>query len=202
MKLHHFASSLSPPLLHPGLPPRLPSFLKLLDPAHPQFEISFEKRLKTVLFYSNDSRCRPLSLNQTKSHPCPAEIENAQTRAQTLAVALFSHAAGADGSCVHTCRRMARTACDGKPDLCSLGSLSSSISAASLSSTITSSSSSPRLPDKEQMDLIIEHNPKFRLDRIDVKRGDAIDHIKFTYDDGTTWCNGHDGGKADVGPVG
>ena len=41
----------------------------------------------------------------------------------------------------------------------------------------------------------------FALARIDVKRGDAIDQIKFTYSDTTTWVCGHDGGKADARAV-
>jgi ATP-binding cassette subfamily B protein len=38
---------------------------------------------------------------------------------------------------------------------------------------------------------------EYRLKRIEIKRGDAIDQIKFGYDDGKEWSAGHDGGKAD-----
>mmetsp|Transcript_111984 Transcript_111984/g.194429 ORF Transcript_111984/g.194429 Transcript_111984/m.194429 type:complete len:886 (-) Transcript_111984:1248-3905(-) len=38
----------------------------------------------------------------------------------------------------------------------------------------------------------------FRLQKIEVYRSDAIDQIKFTYDDNTVWSYGHDGGKADA----
>ena len=41
-------------------------------------------------------------------------------------------------------------------------------------------------------------NSQFALRRIDIKRSDGIDQIKFTYDDDTAWFAGHDGGKADV----
>ena len=35
----------------------------------------------------------------------------------------------------------------------------------------------------------------FRVRAIVVKRGDAIDQIKFDYDDDTSWSVGHDGGR-------
>ena len=41
----------------------------------------------------------------------------------------------------------------------------------------------------------------FALARIDIKRGDAIDQIKFTYTDGSAGVSGHDGGKADARAV-
>jgi len=37
----------------------------------------------------------------------------------------------------------------------------------------------------------------YRLKRVEIKRGDAIDQIKFIYSDGKNWSAGHDGGKAD-----
>eukprot|EP00638_Chattonella_subsalsa_P010817 CAMPEP_0117800532 /NCGR_PEP_ID=MMETSP0948-20121206/14514_1 /TAXON_ID=44440 /ORGANISM="Chattonella subsalsa, Strain CCMP2191" /LENGTH=309 /DNA_ID=CAMNT_0005632805 /DNA_START=89 /DNA_END=1016 /DNA_ORIENTATION=+ len=39
--------------------------------------------------------------------------------------------------------------------------------------------------------------PSYRVKKIQVQRGDAIDQIKFTYDDGKVWSAGHDSGKAD-----
>eukprot|EP00040_Diaphanoeca_grandis_P017754 m.93060 g.93060 ORF g.93060 m.93060 type:complete len:898 (-) comp26600_c0_seq1:338-3031(-) len=39
--------------------------------------------------------------------------------------------------------------------------------------------------------------PPYRLNKIEIHRSDAIDRIKFTYSDDTTWLVGHDGGKAD-----
>jgi ABC-type multidrug transport system fused ATPase/permease subunit len=41
----------------------------------------------------------------------------------------------------------------------------------------------------------------FRVRAIVVKRGDAIDQIKFDYDDDTSWSVGHDGGKTDARTV-
>ena len=43
-----------------------------------------------------------------------------------------------------------------------------------------------------------DSNSQFSLRRIDIKRSDGIDQIKFTYDDDTAWFAGHDGGKADA----
>ena len=37
----------------------------------------------------------------------------------------------------------------------------------------------------------------YRLTRISVRRGAAIDQINFDYDDGTTWSVGIDGGRRD-----
>ena len=45
--------------------------------------------------------------------------------------------------------------------------------------------------------MCIESKYTYRLQRIEIKRGDAIDQIKFCYDDGKEWLAGHDGGKAD-----
>ena len=41
------------------------------------------------------------------------------------------------------------------------------------------------------LELIAE--PEYRPVQVEIKRGDAVDSIKFTYTDGTTWSAGHDG---------
>ena len=45
--------------------------------------------------------------------------------------------------------------------------------------------------------MCIKNKSLYRLQRIEIKRGDAIDQIKFCYDDGKEWLAGHDGGKVD-----
>ena len=60
----------------------------------------------------------------------------------------------------------------------------------------------PATPDAANgMKLILHEHPGYRLARIDVKLGDALDQIKFTFDDDTEFCIGHDGGKADLRPA-
>lgn len=53
------------------------------------------------------------------------------------------------------------------------------------------------LPSSGSLSLTLKPEVSYRVKKIEVKRGDAIDRIKITYDDGTVWSNGHDGGKAD-----
>jgi ABC-type multidrug transport system fused ATPase/permease subunit len=47
------------------------------------------------------------------------------------------------------------------------------------------------------MELNLINKPSYRVETIEIKRGDAIDQIKFTYNDGQEWSAGHDGGKTD-----
>ena len=43
-----------------------------------------------------------------------------------------------------------------------------------------------------------EEKQKFRVKKIAIRRGYAIDQIKFEYDDGKTWSVGIDGGRKDA----
>ena len=43
-----------------------------------------------------------------------------------------------------------------------------------------------------------EDKSKFRVKKIAIRRGYAIDQIKFEYDDGKTWSVGIDGGRKDA----
>jgi len=57
-------------------------------------------------------------------------------------------------------------------------------------------------PDAIESEVIVKYEAAYRLKRIEIKRGDAIDQIKFIYSDDSTWAIGHDsGGKADVRPA-
>lgn len=47
------------------------------------------------------------------------------------------------------------------------------------------------------VELEQQESSEYRLKSIEIKRGDAIDSIKFNFSDGTAWSTGHDGGKAD-----
>ena len=39
------------------------------------------------------------------------------------------------------------------------------------------------------------------MKKVEIFKGDAINKIKFTFDDRTTWSTGNDGGKSDSTPV-
>ena len=43
----------------------------------------------------------------------------------------------------------------------------------------------------------LEGEKPYRVRKIEVKRSNAIDSVKISYDDETFWSVGHDGGKAD-----
>ena len=43
-----------------------------------------------------------------------------------------------------------------------------------------------------------KEEPKYRVKKIAIRRGYAIDQLKFEYDDGKTWSVGIDGGRKDA----
>jgi len=62
-------------------------------------------------------------------------------------------------------------------------------------------SSSADLVRGDDLEVRVVETPEYRVARIEVKRGDAIDQIKFVYDDGSEWSCGHNGGKDASGAI-